>query len=127
MNLEGSSDALQTSTTTLAKGQHGWLLLSHRGLFSTSLLKCLEVPGKPGAPDVTSLDVDYVELSWLPPIYDGGLPITGYLVELKTKRANEWLKVNLLLQVLIKSAENREKCSQLCEEVEKLSGTHLKN
>lgn len=45
----------------------------------------LAVPGRPGQPVPEDWDVDYVDLTWTSPKDDGGSPITGYIVERKTK------------------------------------------
>lgn len=50
-------------------------------------------PGKPSQPDVVDWDVDRVDLEWEAPKNDGGAPITGYIIEKKSKHAKEWSKV----------------------------------
>lgn len=53
------------------------------------------VPGAPSAPlDVTDISRHMCSLSWRPPIYDGGLPITHYVVERKDITYNNWITIN---------------------------------
>jgi hypothetical protein len=42
-------------------------------------------PTKPGTPDISDYDKDFVELTWARPDSDGGSPITGYIIEKKDK------------------------------------------
>jgi predicted phage tail protein len=42
-------------------------------------------PSKPGTPEITDFDKDFVELEWDKPRSDGGSPITGYIIEKKDK------------------------------------------
>lgn len=73
VNKEGASDPLQTEKGTLARNPY-------------------DEPGKPGRPVATDWDVDRVELEWEKPASDGGAPITGYIIEKKSKHAKEWTK-----------------------------------
>ncbi|XP_047491377.1 twitchin-like isoform X5 [Penaeus chinensis] len=53
------------------------------------------VPGAPSAPlDVTDISRHMCSLSWRPPVYDGGLPITHYVVERKDITYNNWITIN---------------------------------
>lgn len=79
VNKEGASDPLQTDKATLAKNPY-------------------DEPGKPGKPTATDWDVDRVELEWDKPDKDGGAPITGYVVEKKSKHAKEWSKAMDVLE-----------------------------
>ena len=47
-------------------------------------------PAKPGTPDITDYDTDFVELAWKRPDSDGGSPITGYVIEKKDKYSAGW-------------------------------------
>lgn len=49
-------------------------------------------PGKPGNPEISDYDKDFVELKWARPEQDGGSPITGYIIEKKDKFNPNWEK-----------------------------------
>ncbi|XP_037071181.1 LOW QUALITY PROTEIN: twitchin-like [Pollicipes pollicipes] len=53
-------------------------------------------PDAPGQPLVTSYTPSSVSLSWTPPEYNGGNPVSGYLVE-RRDRGGEWIKCNTYL------------------------------
>lgn len=54
----------------------------------------LDVPGKPGTPEIENWDVDRVELKWEPPKNNGGAPITGYIIEKKEKFSKSWDEIH---------------------------------
>ncbi|XP_059733070.1 myosin-binding protein C, fast-type isoform X1 [Bos taurus] len=58
------------------------------------LLKVVDVPDPPEAVRVTSVGEDWAILVWEPPKYDGGRPVTGYLLERKKKGSQRWMKLN---------------------------------
>uniref|UniRef100_A0A8C9KWT1 Myosin binding protein C2 n=1 Tax=Panthera tigris altaica TaxID=74533 RepID=A0A8C9KWT1_PANTA len=57
-------------------------------------LRVVDVPDPPEAVRVTSVGEDWAILVWEPPKYDGGQPITGYLLERKKKGSQRWMKLN---------------------------------
>ncbi|XP_007179987.1 myosin-binding protein C, fast-type [Balaenoptera acutorostrata] len=57
-------------------------------------LQVVDVPDPPEAVRVTSVGEDWATLVWEPPKYDGGQPVTGYLLERKKKGSQRWMKVN---------------------------------
>uniref|UniRef100_A0A0K0CTJ0 non-specific serine/threonine protein kinase n=1 Tax=Angiostrongylus cantonensis TaxID=6313 RepID=A0A0K0CTJ0_ANGCA len=71
VNAEGESEPLETFGSTLAKDP-------------------FDKPGKTAAPEVTDYDVDHADLSWHPPVNDGGAPIDGYVIEIKEKYSPVW-------------------------------------
>ncbi|KAL0267677.1 UNVERIFIED_CONTAM: hypothetical protein PYX00_009872 [Menopon gallinae] len=73
VNKQGKSDPLQTDKAIEAKNP-------------------FDQPGKPGQPEVTDYDKDFVQLKWDRPETDGGSPITGYIIEKKNKLSPTWEK-----------------------------------
>lgn len=49
-------------------------------------------PDRPGRPEVSDFDKDFVELVWTPPPKDGGSEIIGYVIEKKDKFSPDWEK-----------------------------------
>uniref|UniRef100_A0A8C6ZC46 Myosin binding protein C2 n=1 Tax=Nothoprocta perdicaria TaxID=30464 RepID=A0A8C6ZC46_NOTPE len=61
---------------------------------ATITIKVVDVPDPPEAVRVTSVGEDWATLVWEPPKFDGGQPVTGYLVERKKKGSMRWMKLN---------------------------------
>ena len=96
VNKEGPSDALQTEKSTLAKNPYGesqWFEILN--MFDQNTLISDE-PGAPGQPTFTDWDSDHVDLEWDPPTSDGGAPITGYIIEKKTKHGRDWTEAAVI-------------------------------
>lgn len=49
-------------------------------------------PLPPGAPDVVDWSESHMDLEWQEPIDDGGSPITGYIIEKKSRGGMDWVK-----------------------------------
>uniref|UniRef100_A0A4W5MPV4 Titin n=1 Tax=Hucho hucho TaxID=62062 RepID=A0A4W5MPV4_9TELE len=52
------------------------------------------VPEAPGTPDVTDSSKSSVTLEWIKPVFDGGMEIIGYIIEMCKTSLNEWHQVN---------------------------------
>jgi Fibronectin type III domain. len=50
----------------------------------------LDIPSKPGTPEIVDWDVDRVDLKWAAPKSNGGAAITGYIIEKKEKFSSSW-------------------------------------
>ena len=50
-------------------------------------------PGQPGIPDIVDWDVDRVDLKWTAPKFNGGAPITGYIIEKKERFGGNWEEI----------------------------------
>ncbi|XP_077645987.1 myosin-binding protein C, fast-type [Lonchura striata] len=61
---------------------------------ATINIRVVDVPDPPEAVRVTQVGEDWAVLVWEPPKFDGGQPVTGYLVERKKKGSHRWMKLN---------------------------------
>ena len=52
------------------------------------------MPGPPGRPTVFDVSRDGMTVAWNPPEEDGGLEVSGYIVERKEVRAERWVRAN---------------------------------
>lgn len=71
VNKEGESEPLETEGTIIAKNP-------------------FDEPGKPGRPEPTNWDKDFVDLKWTAPESDGGAPIEKYIVQMRDKAGRGW-------------------------------------
>lgn len=72
VNKEGESEPLETETSIIAKNP-------------------FDEPGKPGRPEPTNWDKDFVELEWKAPQSDGGAPIEKYIIQMRDKSGRAWV------------------------------------
>ena len=54
-----------------------------------------DVPSAPGRPEVHGVTSHSATLSWATPPYDGGSPITNYIIEMKSSYTYTWNVVNI--------------------------------
>uniref|UniRef100_G3U3Y5 Myosin binding protein C2 n=1 Tax=Loxodonta africana TaxID=9785 RepID=G3U3Y5_LOXAF len=85
------------STERSDEGRYTVKVTSPTGECSTSIF--VRIVGEmsqtpPEAVRVTSVGEDWAILVWDPPKYDGGQPVTGYLLERKKKGSQRWMKLN---------------------------------
>ncbi|XP_061743200.1 myosin-binding protein C, cardiac-type [Nerophis ophidion] len=57
-------------------------------------VKVVDVPDPPQAPRVLSVGEDSCLIQWDPPLFDGGQPIIGYVLERKKKKSYRWMRLN---------------------------------
>ena len=65
--------------------------------FPVYLYPCLPglsgVPDAPDAPVPTNMHSDHCTVTWAPPKYDGGAPVTGYLLERQSNISPRWTRL----------------------------------
>jgi len=49
-------------------------------------------PDPCGQPNIVDWGPDFADLTWAPPEWDGGAPITHYVIEMKEKNMNQWVE-----------------------------------
>ena len=87
-NKVGSSEPSAPSRTIVAKNPFGEFFVRRRSpLF---IIVRLDKPGAPLDLAIESVGNDWIELTWQPPIRDGGSPITGYVIERRTPANYKW-------------------------------------
>ncbi|XP_042350756.1 myosin-binding protein C, cardiac-type isoform X2 [Plectropomus leopardus] len=57
-------------------------------------VKVVDVPDPPQAPRILSVGEDSCVVEWDPPLFDGGQPIIGYVLERKKKKSYRWMRLN---------------------------------
>uniref|UniRef100_A0A8C4EKP0 Myosin-binding protein C, fast-type n=1 Tax=Dicentrarchus labrax TaxID=13489 RepID=A0A8C4EKP0_DICLA len=57
-------------------------------------VKIVDVPDPPENVKCTSVGEDCGTIVWDPPVFDGGAPLKGYLMERKKKGSSRWTKLN---------------------------------
>ncbi|KAK7507540.1 hypothetical protein BaRGS_00001475, partial [Batillaria attramentaria] len=66
-------------------------------LESDAPVTCRRAPEKPGPPSgklrASKITQDTVTLDWLPPLDDGGSPLTAFIIEAKDSKAKDWSTV----------------------------------
>lgn len=72
INKEGESDLLETEKSIIAKNP-------------------FDEPDKPGRPEPTNWDKDFIDLAWDSPKNDGGAPIQNYIIQMHDKSGRGWV------------------------------------
>ncbi|TNN80550.1 Myosin-binding protein C, cardiac-type [Liparis tanakae] len=57
-------------------------------------VKVVDVPDPPQAPRILSVGEDSCVVQWDPPLFDGGQPVIGYVMERKKKKSYRWMRLN---------------------------------
>lgn len=52
------------------------------------------MPGPPGRPTIFDVSRDGMTVAWNPPEEDGGLEVSGYIIERKEVRSDRWVRAN---------------------------------
>uniref|UniRef100_V9K8C2 Myosin-binding protein C, fast-type n=1 Tax=Callorhinchus milii TaxID=7868 RepID=V9K8C2_CALMI len=60
-------------------------------------VRVVDVPDPPVAPRVLSVGEDSCNLQWAAPMFDGGRPVLGYVLERKKKKSWRWMRLNFEL------------------------------
>ncbi|XP_063045634.1 myosin-binding protein C, cardiac-type [Engraulis encrasicolus] len=58
------------------------------------VVKVVDVPDPPQAPRILSVGEDSCVVEWDAPLFDGGSPVIGYVLERKKKKSFRWMRLN---------------------------------
>ncbi|XP_038839281.1 titin-like [Salvelinus namaycush] len=95
LTSNNSSKITVRNTTREESGNYEITLTNTVGRKSTIIaVTILDKPGPPGAIKVDEVYADYISLSWDAPLYDGGCPISNYLVEKRDIITTTWKTVS---------------------------------
>jgi len=74
-------------------------------------------PDPCGKPDILDWSPNHAELAWDPPAWDGGAPITHYVIEMKEKNMGQWVEGKTLTVKEVEAMGNKVKgkCDGLIE------------
>lgn len=68
-------------------------IISLNAVYYSSFAYISAVPSMPSNLRLTSIQRDAVSLSWEAPDYDGGMPVTGYVIERSDATRGGWVTV----------------------------------
>ncbi|XP_029624486.1 titin isoform X1 [Salmo trutta] len=95
LTSNNSSKITIRNTTREESGNYEITLTNTVGRKSAIIaVTILDKPGPPGAIKVDEVNADYISLSWDPPLYDGGCPISNYVVEKRDTTTTTWKTVS---------------------------------
>ncbi|XP_071256530.1 titin-like [Salvelinus alpinus] len=95
LTSNNSSKITIRNTTREESGNYEITLTNTVGRKSAIIaVTILDKPGPPGAIKVDKVYADYISLSWDPPLYDGGCPISNYVVEKRDTITTTWKTVS---------------------------------
>ncbi|XP_038839590.1 titin-like [Salvelinus namaycush] len=95
LTSNNSSKITIRNTTREESGNYEITLTNTVGRKSAIIaVTILDKPGPPGAIKVDEVYADYISLSWDAPLYDGGCPISNYLVEKRDIITTTWKTVS---------------------------------
>uniref|UniRef100_A0A3B3RTW1 Myosin-binding protein C, cardiac-type n=1 Tax=Paramormyrops kingsleyae TaxID=1676925 RepID=A0A3B3RTW1_9TELE len=57
-------------------------------------VKVVDVPDPPEAPRILSVGEDSCIVQWDPPLFHGGMPVLGYVLERKKTKSYRWMRLN---------------------------------
>merc|ERR1719297_102307 len=66
-------------------------------------------PDPCGQPNIVDWGPDFAELTWAPPEWDGGAPITHYVIEMKEKNMGQWVEGKVLSVKEVEAMGNKLK------------------
>lgn len=69
-------------------------------------------PDPCGKPNVVDWGPDFAEMTWEPPEWDGGAPITHYVIEMKEKNMGQWVEGKTMTVEEVQKAGNLIKGKQ---------------
>lgn len=67
---------------------------------SVSAINLFEPPSEPVNLRFSKSSNENIELSWAPPLYDGGTPILEYIIEKQNPKTLKWENINNLVRIL---------------------------
>ncbi|KAM9753473.1 titin-like [Menidia menidia] len=98
VNVQTSDSSIQLfikDATKIDAGMYEVTLTNSVGTTSAEVfVNVFERPGPPTDLSVDDVSADFVSLSWHPPLYTGGCPITNYIVEKRDTGSTIWQTVS---------------------------------
>lgn len=81
-------------------GKYTIRLTNSEGSDSASCkVSVVDVPGPPQGPlEISDVTTESLSIRWLPPLDDGGSPITNYILERQDQQTNQWIRCSAFIR-----------------------------